>query len=133
MRDESGPRMMTLGTVILRPSATRVPVDGSTGRAVPDPSSAESSEIFTTSVLSNPPRTNESRGTPSHSAVTRTLLEFEGEMATTYRTEGVVAQPVRSAARRRNEAGKRRERARMGLEINAADWRCHPSAAGPLV
>src|SRR6476661_2121822 len=93
--------MMYLGTEIFRPPARRVPVVGRTARAVPDSSTASSSEILKTPALSNPPSTSESRGTPSHSAVTRTLLGFEGEIATRYRTEGAEPQPERNAARRR--------------------------------
>jgi len=73
---------MYLGAEIFRPSARRVPVAGLTDREAPDPSTARISEVLRTSVLSNPLRTSESRGTPSQSAVTRTLPGFAGEIAT---------------------------------------------------
>src|SRR5882762_3498771 len=117
--------MMYLGTEIFRPSARSVPVVGRTDRAAPDPSAACISEILRLSVLSIPVSRSESGGTPSHSAVTRTLLGFEGEIATRYRTEGAEPQPVRRPARSRNVGGERQERAGMDMEINAVDRRCH--------
>ena len=73
---------MNLGTEIFRPPARSVPVVGITSRAAPEPSSASSPDTRRTSVLSNPVSTSESRGTPSHSIVTRMLRGFEGETST---------------------------------------------------
>ncbi len=57
-------------------------------------STASGSEIRSTSVVSNPPSTSESRGTPIHSDVTRTLPGLGEEIVTRYQTEGAVPQPV---------------------------------------